>query len=320
MEKLPVVDISLLDDANIRAWEPVIRDIDAALRSYGFMYVKGHGISAQSLGHVYGAAQSFFCLPDAQKQSVSIKNTSGYRGWSPLGSENLEKGLPPDLKESFDLGVNLPPDHPDSKSENPFYGPNHYPNIAGWQETVDRYFADLFSVALKILRAMALALGQEQDFFDKRFDHSTTILRMLHYLPSSSKTHPDQPGAGAHTDYGCLTLLSQDQIGGLQVKNSDGQWIDAPPLEGCYVVNIGDMMARWTNGRYKSTLHRVTGDLKTDRYSIPFFVEPNYNTPVEVLTSCIPKGEDAKYPPIISGDWLASRFEAAYSGDGLDHA
>ncbi|OUR77110.1 hypothetical protein A9Q83_12820 [Alphaproteobacteria bacterium 46_93_T64] len=318
METLPVVNIAPLQDPDTTKWEGVIREIDHALSTYGLMYVAGHGIDKARISDLYSSAQKFFAQDETAKHLVHMKKSQGYRGWSPMGSENLEKGLPADLKESFDLGVNLFADHPDSISDNPFYCPNIYPDLDKFQETVETYFDELMSVALKILQAMALALGQEQDFFDKRFDHSTSILRMLHYFPASHRSVPDQPGAGAHTDYGCLTILSQDEVGGLQVQHKDGHWIDAPPIHGCYVVNVGDMMARWSNDRYKSTLHRVTGDLKSDRYSVPFFVEPNYDTTVEVFESCIKVGEQAKYPPIISGKWLASRFDAAYNGDGLD--
>ncbi|MBL4665900.1 MAG: isopenicillin N synthase family oxygenase, partial [Sneathiella sp.] len=268
------------------------------------MYIKGHGIEKQQTERLYSAAREFFSLPEQIKQAVSIQKSDGYRGWSPIGSEKLEKGLPADLKESFDVGDDRPSDHPDSKFGNPFYCANLYPETPGLRSATESYFGDLLSVALKIMQAMALALDQKQDFFDQYFDHSTSILRMLHYLPAEHKSHPDQPGAGAHTDYGCLTILSQDDVGGLQIKHMNGQWIDAPPLDGCFVVNVGDMMCRWTNGEYKSTLHRVTGDLKSDRYSVPFFVEPNYDTVVQVLQSCIKPGMQAKYPPVISGEWL----------------
>ncbi len=319
MDKLPVIDISPLHDLDIAKWKATIAEIDHALQTYGFMYITGHGVKKELIGKLYARAQEFFALPENAKRAISIDKSGGYRGWSSLGSEKLEKDLPADLKESFDMGIKLSADHPDAKSDNPFYCVNLFPEIPDIQNTAETYFEEVMSVALKVMQAMALALNQTQDFFDQNFDHSTSILRVLHYLPSEHKTHPDQPGAGAHTDYGCLTILSQDEVGGLQVKHKNGQWIDAPPLEGCYIVNVGDMMARWTNGRYKSTLHRVTGDLKTDRYSVPFFVEPNYNTKVDVLQSCLKPGEQAKYPPIISGEWLASRFEAAYNGEGLEN-
>jgi isopenicillin N synthase-like dioxygenase len=158
-------------------------------------------------------------------------------------------------------------------------------------------------------KAMAMALKQPEDFFTKHFSCPISVLRLIHYPPQQTKSN----GAGAHTDYGCITLLYQDQTGGLQVQGVDGKWVDAPPVEGSFVVNIGDLMQRWTNDRYKSTAHRVTSPT-TDvtRFSMPFFVEPDFDTVVETLDSCLADGEQSQYSAITAGDWILSRFSDTY--------
>ena len=138
-----------------------------------------------------------------------------------------------------------------------------------------------------------------------------SVLRFLHYPPAGERTSPDQLGAGAHSDYGCMTLLAQHGVGGLQVLSPANEWIDATPIPGSFVVNIGDMMARWTNDAYRATKHRVI-NADEERFSMPFFVEPDYDTPIEVIPACIAPGEGPRYAPVISGEYLMSRFAATY--------
>jgi len=137
-------------------------------------------------------------------------------------------------------------------------------------------------------------------------------LRFIHYPPIQGKALSDQLGAGAHTDYGCITILHQDNIGGLQVQDKQGQWIDATPVEGSFVINVGDMMARWSNDRYTSTAHRVINPSGAERYSMPFFVEPNFDTTIEALEGCYDEKNPAKYPQVSAGNYLLSRFEETY--------
>jgi len=163
------------------------------------------------------------------------------------------------------------------------------------------------------LRAIALALGIERDFFDARFAEPISVFRMIHYPPRHTARSADQPGAGAHTDYGCVTLLYQDDAGGLQVRNVHGEWIDAPPIPGSFVVNIGDMMARWSNDRYTSTPHRVISPLGVHRYSMPFFAEPHPDTEISCLPNCSSADNPPKYPPVTSAEYLLSRFADTYA-------
>lgn len=249
----------------------------------GLFLYQGHPIAPSRIAAVLEHAQRFFALPAAEKLKIDITQTRHHRGYGAIATEQLDPSKPSDLKETFDMGLHLPADHPEVVAEKPLRGPNRHPSMPGWESLMEQHYVDMQALAQTLLRAMTLALGIERDFFDSRFKEPVSVLRMIHYPPRHTASTEDQQGAGAHTDYGCITLLYQDAAGGLQVRNVQGEWIDAPPIEGTFVVNLGDMMARWSNDRYLSTPHRVISPLGVDRYSMPFFAEPHPDTPIECL-------------------------------------
>ncbi len=312
MQGLPLIDIGALASPDPADWRGVAAEIDAALRSWGFLYIVNHGVPDAQITKAFGLAKALFDLPLAQKQAIDIRASRWHHGWGGVGVEQLEDGMPGDLKESFDMGRHLELDHPLTQRGLMVYGPNQYPDIAGWREAVDAHYELMLGLGLRMLGAVAVALDLPSDFFSSKFKNTVSVLRFLHYPPASARTTPDQLGAGAHSDYGCMTLLAQDDIGGLQVLSPDDTWIDATPVPGAFVVNIGDMMALWTNDRYRATKHRVQSAAESERYSIPFFVEPDYDTRVEVIASCLPAGSEPRYKPVISGEYLMSRFAATY--------
>jgi isopenicillin N synthase-like dioxygenase len=157
-----------------------------------------------------------------------------------------------------------------------------------------------------------LALGLEEGYFDHWLNTPMTTLGLLHYPPQLGRITQAQIGAGAHSDYGCLTMLAQDAAGGLQVRNASGDWVDAPPVPGSFVVNIGDMMERWTNGVFTSTLHRVVNVSGLERYSLPYFFDPDFNAEVVCLQTCLAPGETPKYPPTTSGRHLLDMISASF--------
>jgi len=313
MESLPIIDIAPLYQADRQGWLTVANAIDHACRHWGFFYIKGHPISAERIGQLQSAAQAFFALPLADKLSIDITQTRHHRGYGAIATEQLDPERPSDLKETFDMGLHLAAEHPDVLAGKPLRGPNRHPRLPGWQALMEGHYRDMQALAQTLLRAIALALDIEEDFFDQRFKDAVSVLRMIHYPPSQTASAPDQQGAGAHTDYGCITLLYQDSAGGLQVRNVDGQWIDAPPIEGTFVVNLGDMMARWSNDQYVSTPHRVISPLGVDRYSMPFFAEPHPDTRIECLPGCQDISRPAKYPPTTCAEFLLSRFADTYA-------
>ncbi|RPQ84922.1 hypothetical protein IPC1075_15055 [Pseudomonas aeruginosa] len=287
--------------------------IDQACREWGFFYIAGHPLPAARFEALLAAAREFFALPVEEKLKIDITRSRNHRGYGAIATEQLDPALPSDFKETFDMALHLPAEHPDVRAGKSFYGPNRHPDLPGWEALLEGHYADMLTLARTVLRALAIALGIDEDFFDRRFEQPVSVFRLIHYPPASARQSADQPGAGAHTDYGCVTLLYQDAAGGLQVQNRQGEWIDAPPIDGTFVVNIGDMMARWSNDRYRSTPHRVISPRGVHRYSMPFFAEPHMDTEIRCLPGCFDADNPPKYPPTTCGDWLTSRFAQTYA-------
>lgn len=313
MNTLPLIDIAPLYGTDNAAWRDVATQIDAACRDWGFFYITGHGIPPERIDALLAAAKAFFALPEAEKLKIDITRTAHHRGYGAIATEQLDPTQPSDLKETFDMGFHMAADHPEVLAGKPLRGPNRHPDLPGWAALMEQHYADMQALAQTLLRAIALALGIERDFFDARFAEPISVFRMIHYPPRHTARSADQPGAGAHTDYGCVTLLYQDDAGGLQVRNVHGEWIDAPPIPGSFVVNIGDMMARWSNDRYTSTPHRVISPLGVHRYSMPFFAEPHPDTEISCLPNCSSADNPPKYPPVTSAEYLLSRFADTYA-------
>ncbi|HAQ74674.1 2-oxoglutarate and iron-dependent oxygenase domain-containing protein [Stutzerimonas nitrititolerans] len=314
MTTLPIIDVSPLYTADKAAHFEVARQIDRACREWGFFYIEGHPIGARRITELSEHARRFFALPAEQKLEIDITRSRHHRGYGAIATEQLDPGQPCDLKETFDMGFHMSAEHPEVLAGKPLRGPNRHPvQIAGWVDLMESHYCDMHDLASTLLRAIALALGTERNFFDRYFTEPISVFRMIHYPPRLSATRPDQQGAGAHTDYGCITLLHQDQTGGLQVQNLRGEWIDAPPIAGTFVVNIGDMMARWSNDRYRSTPHRVISPLGMDRYSMPFFAEPHPDTRISCLPGCHDAANPPKYPATTCEAYMLSRFADTYA-------
>lgn len=313
MNTLPLIDIAPLYGTDSAAWRDVATQIDTACRDWGFFYITGHGIPPERIDALLAAAKAFFALPEAEKLKIDITRTAHHRGYGAIATEQLDPTQPSDLKETFDMGFHMAADHPEVLAGKPLRGPNRHPDLPGWAALMEQHYADMQALAQTLLRAIALALGIERDFFDARFAEPISVFRMIHYPPRHTARSADQPGAGAHTDYGCVTLLYQDDAGGLQVRNVHGEWIDAPPIPGSFVVNIGDMMARWSNDRYTSTPHRVISPLGVHRYSMPFFAEPHPDTEISCLPNCSSADNPPKYPLVTSAEYLLSRFADTYA-------
>ena len=196
----------------------------------------------------------------------------------------------------------------------PLQGLNQWPDwLPGFRPAIEAYRTALDGVARTVIRLIAIALGLREDELDRHFEKPTTFLRLLRYPPHPETAGDDQFGSAPHTDYGIITLLAQDASGGLQVRRRDGGWIDAAPLPGAFVLNVADMLARWTNNRFVSTPHRVVNDRTgRDRFSLPFFFDTGMDAVIECLATCAGWGNPRRYEPVRYGDYLLDRLNRNY--------
>jgi isopenicillin N synthase-like dioxygenase len=307
-DKLPVIDLSGLDSNDHIALHRISREIGKACRTIGFFYVVNHSVATIPLA--FEQSRKFFALPLSQKRALAIETVGGNRGYSGLLHEALDPAKGADMKEAFNIGLDLAPDDPELRAGVPFRSLNAWPNLPDFRSVLLRYFDDCVALGQRIHRAFSLDLGLHAGYFEDKLDRSMATLRLLHY-PAAPAENPDQIGAGEHTDYGNITLLATDNVGGLEVRTRGGDWIAAPVMPGAFVVNIGDCLMRWTNDIYVSTPHRVVNRSGRERYSIAFFFDPNPDARVAAIPSCVPEDEGAKYPPISAADYLKSRLDAS---------
>ena len=275
---VPIVDISGLNSPEPAERERVAGEIGSAAREVGFFYVSGAGVDDALFERMLAATRQFFALPLEEKMRSYIGLSTCHRGYVPVGEEGVETGTP-DLKEAFDTALDLPADDPDHLAGNPMLGPNVWPDLPGFAETVTEYYHAVLDVGHRLLSAFAVALKEAPDTFSRHATKTPSQLRLVHY-PYNPEAQDGQ-GIGAHTDYECFTLL-KPTAPGLEVLNGAGEWIDVPPVPGTFVVNIGDMLELWTNGAYVATSHRVR-KVPEERYSFPLFFNVDYHTEVKPL-------------------------------------
>jgi isopenicillin N synthase-like dioxygenase len=316
LEEVPVIDFGPFLAGSAAERKRVALEIGRACRDIGFFYVVHHGVPLALIERVFAEARRFFALPPERKAEIAIEKSPCHRGWFALGGENLDPAKQKetgDYKEGIKIGRDLPPDHPLVKAGLPLHGPNQWPSgLPGWKETMQEGYGALSRLGREIMHAFALALELSEAHFDRWLTGPMATLGPLHYPPQSGRITEARIGAGAHTDFGCLTILAQDPVGGLQVRNSAKRWIDAPYVPGSFVVNIGDMMERWTNGLFASTQHRVINTSGKDRYSLPFFFDPDFNADLTVLETCTGPGNPPRYPPTTGGQHLLDRIDETF--------
>jgi isopenicillin N synthase-like dioxygenase len=248
------------------------------------------------------------------KAAVSIDKSPLLRGYTPLLAENTNPDNKGDLHEGFDLALDLAETDPDVQSGVFGYGPNQWPEgLTGFREALTGYHTAMLDLGAMIFRAFALALDLDEDFFARKITKPMAHMRVLHYPSQDGVVDETQIGIGAHSDYECFTILKTDDVPALQVLNCANEWIQAPPIDGAFIVNVGDLMARWTNDYFQSTVHRAINTSGRRRYSIPFFFGPNSREVVEVLPSCRSEAHPPKSAPIEAGAYIESRFDDTYA-------
>jgi isopenicillin N synthase-like dioxygenase len=311
--EIPIIALSGLRSGNRADLERIGAEIGRAARGLGFFSVADHGIPQDQVDAVFAQSQAFFALPSAEKEALSVTKSTSYRGYVRSGEEKLDPALAGDIKECFNAGPDLAVDDPDVLAGKPFHAPNQWPDLPGFRSTLTAFHASALDLVVRLHRAIAVDLGIEERYFDQYFTRAVGILRLLHYPPHPGAFDGNVYGAGAHTDYGNLTLLAQDGTGGLEVRTRDGDWTVVPPAAGTFVCNIGDCLMRWTNDVYVSNAHRVVNRSGRERYSVAYFGDPNSDALVACLPSCLAPGEAPKYPPITYAEYLRSRYDATYT-------
>ena len=320
---MPLLDVPVIDIAPFLRSAPadkakVAEQVGRACRDIGFLVIQGHGVDPVLSERMRAVSRAFFDLPLAEKARVARPAKDVARGYIALDEESLARSRDPgaygsDLNESLMIGpVDRPPAaYADTPAAGRHFAPNLWPERpAELRETWTAYYRTMGSLAASLMRIFALALGLPEGFFDARIDKHISRLRVRNYPAQRAAPAPGQIRAGAHSDYGSLTILAtEDKPGGLQVCNAAGEWVDVPIVDDCLIVNIGDLLARWTNDTWVSTLHRVVNPpagagAESRRQSLVFFHNPNYDA---VIESLVP-GAPAKYPRTTSGEHLRQLF------------
>jgi isopenicillin N synthase-like dioxygenase len=295
---VPVLDISALLDESGPGYPDAARALGDAARQVGFAQIIGHNVDSTLFDALLEHTKAFFALPDADKLRVHIADSTNHRGYVPPGEEIFSAGTV-DAKEAFDLAIDLPADDPRYLAGHPLLGPNQWPDLPGFRDTVTAWYESVFALSRILLRAFAVALGEPADRFDRHVSAPPSQLRLIHYPYDPAAA--DRPGIGAHTDYECFTLL-RPTAPGLEVLNAAGTWVDVPLIDGAFVLNIGDLLEIWTNGEYVATTHRVR-KVAQERYSFPLFVNVDHDTEVAPLPAFAGNGNPVK-APVIAGEHL----------------
>lgn len=287
------IDRSLLSSGNTNEIKSVYQD---TFRDMGFAYVRNHGISPQRIDRLSELSRVFFDLELSEKNKIAMKNSGlAWRGYFPVGAE-LTSGKA-DQKEGLYFGKEHLDDHLGVQNSWPLHGKNQWPDhplLKDFSEEVLQYLAEIESLARDLMKGFAISLDLPDDYFAKRFQDATTLFRIFNY-PKHKACSENLWGVGEHTDMGFLTVLHQDQSGGLEARLRDGNWIPIPPIEDTFVINIGDMMEFWTHGYYRATPHRVKNLADGDRLSIPFFYDPCWTASLEPIDkNLLQVGDDAE--------------------------
>lgn len=320
---IPAVDLDAFLSGHPEEQRVIAARVDEICKSIGFLIVENHGVPANIIDDAWNATRAFFDLPLAQKRSAIAADPNCPRGYFPIAAEALAKSLgvetPPDIKESFGIGPLQPPPYRIAAADLEFhYGDNIWPSQPSTlRDALTRYFEAMTVAGSCVLRLFAAALDLPHDYFERFHTHPMCALRCINYPGSKEPLLPRQQGAGEHSDYGSITLLKSDpDVPGLEIRLPSGEWARAPLVESAFIVNIGDMLARWTNDRWVSTLHRVIqpeteGNTAVRRQSMAFFHNTNFDARIECIPTCVRPGEKPLYEPILGGQYLVERFTSA---------
>jgi isopenicillin N synthase-like dioxygenase len=298
------------------ALERLAEKVAHACENIGFFYALNHGVPDHLIDRAFGASRRFFALPIEQKLALKLnENNIGYLpiNASVQGASTVHKATKPNQNESFFISHDRSPDHPDVVAGKPLRGQNQWPaDMAGLRADMTAYFSALGAMCDRMLPAFAVALGMPADFFAPYFaEEAQATLRFLHYPPQPT-TEDNVFGQGPHTDNSFMTALARTDVPGLAVRLPSGEWFPPPVIPGTFLINLGNMMRRWSNDRFLSTPHGVLNDSGTDRYSIAYFHSPNPDSIIECLPSCTCPDNPPRYPPAVYRDLVLEFYRANY--------
>lgn len=308
---IPVIDMGPAlgeDPAGERA---VAEAFLQAARTVGFFYVRNHGVDWDLVLRARDAARGFFALPLEQKDRVRVNRH--HRGFLRIGQARMAEGVEPDLKESFVWGRESSLEEIAAAPHNPFLCANNWPDFfPALQAAAYPYYQASLDCGRRLLRIFATGMNLPADTFTRSWRQPIARGSLVYYPAQPQGLGERQFGVGPHTDYGCLTVLCQDDVGGLEVRTAEGEWVRAHPIEGTFVVNVGDLLTRWTNDGFASTPHRVINSGGRARYSLVTAVDPDFETLIDPAVVCGP-GETPRYAPIRCGDYILQRFDKAFA-------
>ena len=306
---IPLIDLS-------RSRGDVADALAATLEHVGFFIVVNHGVPEAAIRRIFAEAERFHAQPEAAKQAVLMnEHNNGYMAMARYNvrtSRASEDAVLPDMNEAFFIKRERGPDDPLAGRR--FAGPNRWPeNLPGFRAALLEYCETVDRLAVSLLPALSLSLGLDENWFSPHFTRSQFSFRLSHYPPAARE--PGRYGIAPHTDVNFLTFLAQSEVPGLQIRREGGGWEDVPFVENSFVVNTGDMLHRWTNGRYKSTPHRAQPPVGRHRYAIPYFFGPNLDAEIRCVPTCAGPGNPPRWPPVVYGDHLAWWYDANYNAD-----
>lgn len=311
MSRLPVIDMGGARTGDPAALERVAAQIREACTTVGFFYMANHGVPEATIAEAVAEAKGFFHQPLEQKRQVAINKR--HRGFNALGDALMYEATKPDYKEFYTMGLELPEDDPDVLAGEPLRGPNNWPeDRPGLRRAMTAYYDAMGACGADLLRCVAVSLGAAPDFFAGSYRKRLQRTQIIYYPPHPPQADADQFGLAPHTDFGCITLLWQDDNGGLEVLERQSKtWIAATPIPGTLVVNVADLLQRWTNDRYTSTPHRVLNKSGRERFSIATFYDPDFKAVVDPRRLGI-DGAQCKYEPITAGAHILGRIERSF--------
>jgi isopenicillin N synthase-like dioxygenase len=311
MTSIPIIDFAGVRDGDADRIRAVAGEVSAACTGVGFFYMKNHGVAEPVIAGAMAAARDFFHQPAERKAAVSAN--ANHRGFHALGDALMYGAKKPDYKEFYSIGLELPPDDPAVLAGEKLRGPNNWPEfMPQLRPALYGYFEAVGACGRDLLRVVAVSLGADRDFFAPRYRKPLQRTQILYYPPQGPQADDLQFGVAPHTDYGCITLLSQDDSGGLQVRErASRSWIEAPPIPGTFVINVGDLLARWTNDRFSSTPHRVINRSGRERFSIATFYDPEFAALVDPRDLGTPR-EEARFEPLRAGEHILRRFDQSF--------